>query len=628
MLLYHIFHGAIPFPACSNSARGRRWTAGPRIARTGGSRSGIIAPHPMKRAFEWLCVAAVLTLAAVLRYTDPGCLADLAIIPDCGQYTVGGWNLAHGRGLWIYINDLKLPLQYPCGFPLILALFYLATGAALHQAIHVVHLCSLASILLAYLFARQVCGRKIGLIAAALLAVAPSYVGYSQVLISDMVSNVFIVAGLWLAWSAAVRGESRGWTWAGAGVFCGFSAVVHMLSGLTIIPLCAACLFGARGGGRRLAVPLLCALGGFAVGLAPVLLYNTVAFGNPLRTGYDYWARWGEGQSNFSLLYALRNMAVSERGDGRGNIGFFTWHFLGRSWPTLFAPYFMTVLPLAAAGAGGGVLATRRWAALPIAVVMVVAVACALVFPPAPWVNAPLLAAAAAALWFPAPRPADRGERLFSLIAASLIASVILALFFYSFQMSKFLLPIVPVVCILAARGIALLVAACRGAGVRPALTRVPAAALLALTAWGCVKPFTQGHFTRVTFPWRWHEGMEVLGRIAPPDAILVSGIDGVFVTHYFVRDTHRSYMPISRDPEYIRHRRLALPVAVENQERLVSAAAGGKKVYMDGYTYLEWGRYRAALERNFIFVPVAPYGGGALHIYELHPRPIFNPTS
>lgn len=575
----------------------------------------------MKRTLEWIAVAAVLALAAVLRYSDPGYLSDLAIIPDCGQYTVGGWNLAHGRGLWIYINDLKLPLQYPCGFPLLLAIFYFATGASLHQGIYVVLLFALASILLAYLFARRVYGRKIALLAAALLAVAPSYVGYSQVLISDMVSNAFIVTGLWLAWSAAARGESRGWPWAFAGIFCGFSAAVHMLSGLTIIPLLAACLCGARGGVRRSAVPLLWALGGFVVGLTPVLVYNTVAFGNPLRTGYDYWARWGEGQHNFSLRYALRNTAVSERGDGRGNIGFFTWHFLGRSWPTLFAPYFMTILPFAAAGAGGGVIATRRSVAAPIAALMVAAAACALAFPLAPWVNAPLLAAAAAALWFPAPRPADRGERIFSLLAALLIGAVVLALFCYSFQMSKFLIPIVPVVCILAARGIALLVGECRGAGIRPVLMRVPAAALLALTAWGCVLPFARGHFTHVPFPWRWYEGMAVLDRIAPPDAILISGIDGVFVTHYFVRGTRRSYMPISRDPEYIRQRRLPLTVAVEDQAYLAAAAAGGKKVYMDGYTYLEWGRYRAAMERNFVFVPVAPYGNGALHIFELRPR-------
>ena len=82
----------------------------------------------MKRALEWLSVAAVISLAAVLRFTDASSLRDLAIVPDSAQYTVGGWNLAHGRGLWIYINDLKLPLQYPCGFPLILALFYISTG--------------------------------------------------------------------------------------------------------------------------------------------------------------------------------------------------------------------------------------------------------------------------------------------------------------------------------------------------------------------------------------------------------------------------------------------------------------------------------------------------------------------
>ncbi len=590
----------------------------------------------MKRALEWSGLAAALAIAAMLRITPPGVLADLAIVPDCGQYTIGGWNLAHGKGPWIYINDLKLPLQYPCGFPLILAAFYAATGAALHQAVWVVLFFSLLSILLSCLFARSVYGGKIGLLASFLLAAAPSYVGYSKVLISDMASNAFLVAGLWAAWGAALGGEQRGWPWAAAGALCGFAATVHMLSGLTVVPLCAACLCG----GRR-ASSLAWALAGFAAGLAPALAYNAAAFGNPFRTGYDYWARWGDGKSNFSILYAIKNTAVSERGDGRGNLGFFTWHFLGRSWPTLFAPYFITVLPLAAAGAGAGVLPSRKWAAAPIAALAAAAAACALAFPLAAWVNAPLIAAAAAAAFFPAPRTAGRGGRIFSLIAASFACAVLLVLFCYSFQMSKFLLPVVPFACVLAARGIVLLVSACRGKGVGPALARVPAAILLLLTAWGCAVPFvpdaflrpgapwqwlaapySQHIYTHPAFPWRWYEGMITLDRIAPQDAVLISAIDGVFVTHYFVKGTRRAYVPISRDPEYVRQRRLELPAAIEDQAWIAEAARGGRRIYMDGYTYLAWGRYRAAMERNFVFVPAASYGGGELSIFELHPRP------
>ena len=237
--------------------------------------------------------------------------------------------------------------------------------------------------------------------------------------------------------------------------------------------------------------------------------------------------------------------------------------------------------------------------------------------------------------------------RIFSLIAASLTGAVFVALFFYSFQMSKFLLPAVPFLCVLAARGIALLVRACRGPGVLPVLTRAPAAALLALTAWGCavpfapayfsrpgvrwsrgVAPFAQGHFSRPEFPWGWREGTELLDRIAPPDAVLISGIDGVFVTHYFVKGTRRSYVPVSRDVEYVRHRKLSIPVAAEDRKWLAAAAGEGRKVYMDGYTYLNWAGCRTALERDFAFVPVAAYREGALRIFELRPRAFSSPTS
>ena len=243
--------------------------------------------------------------------------------------------------------------------------------------------------------------------------------------------------------------------------------------------------------------------------------------------------------------------------------------------------------------------------------------------------------------FFPAPRTAGRGGRIFSLIAASFACAVLLVLFCYSFQMSKFLLPVVPFACVLAARGIVLLVSACKGKGVGPALARVPAAILLLLTAWGCAVPFvpdaflrpgapwqwcaapySQHIYTHPAFPWRWYEGMVTLDRIAPQDAVLISAIDGVFVTHYFVKGTRRAYVPISRDPEYVRQRRLELPAAIEDQAWIAEAARGGRRIYMDGYTYLAWGRYRAAMERNFVFVPAASYGGGALSIFELHPRP------
>lgn len=586
----------------------------------------------MRNMLECLALAAVLALALVLRYSEPYYLSDLAVVPDSAQYTVAAYNLAHGKGLWIYINDLKLPLMYPCGFSVILAAFYLLTGAALHYAVYIVLAFGLACIALAYLFGRAVFGRPAALLSALLLAVAPSCVGYSQVLISDMVSNTFIILGLWLAWEASRREGGNQVLWMLAGVSCGFSTTVHMLSGVTVAPLIAACLCGGscpRDRMRAVALALL----GFVIGFGPQLAYNGIVFGNIFSTGYGYWQRSGKGQEYFSLRYAIRNTAVSERGDQQGNIPYYLWHFLGLSWPTLFAPYFFEVLLCACIGGAAclaravGTFRTKLFARGVILSIALCAAGAVILMTsgtftaeyPAVYPLCILVTGACAALVIARPHGSfgerqGRGIRTFGVMSAVLIVFTMGVLFFYGYQMSKFLLPIVPFVCMLAGCGIAIVLGASRG-GNRYA--RVAVAALLAVTAWGCWRPFAASHF-RSRAPTWWYEGLDLLDRTAPGDAVLISGIDGVYVTHYFVKGSRRSYVPISREVEYVQQRDLPLPVALNDRLYLRGLLLGGRKVYMDGFTYVWWARHRALLEREFALVPVAPYYGGNLHLYEL----------
>ncbi|MDD5557049.1 MAG: glycosyltransferase family 39 protein [bacterium] len=525
----------------------------------------------MKRAAEYAILAAILSLAAWLRAVPPSAVADLAIVPDSGQYAVAAHNLAHGRGLWIHINDLRLPLMYPPGFPLILAAFYRLTGAPLHDAVRVVGAFGVAAVLLTYLFARGVFGAATAALAALLLAVAPSSVGYSRVLISDMASNTFLVAGLWLAWRGTSGDGARPLLWLSAGLCCGLSASIHLLSGMSVVPLAVAAGLAARGNPRGTLARLVPAAAGLAAGLTPVLAYNHAAFGSMFENGYEYWALRGRGKPNFSLRYAFANTAVPEGGTVAGNIGYYLRHLFGLSWPTLFAPYFPSVLVLAALGAAACLGDDRD------------------------------------------------GAFAFAAMAVSFILSVVCALFTYSFQMAKFLLPVVPFACILAARGAAALAGRCRGAGVRPLLWRIPAAAILAVTAWGCVEPLRRAR-AEGEASIGWHEGLRLLDRLAPVDACLVSGIDGVIVTHYFVGETGRLYIPVSAEAEYVRHRPLPVRTAAEDPAFLEELMAAGRKVYMDGFTYRWWGAPRRALEREFVFRPAASYHGGAMTIYELLP--------
>jgi 4-amino-4-deoxy-L-arabinose transferase-like glycosyltransferase len=586
----------------------------------------------MKLKIEIIILCLIIALAFVLRYSNPYFLSDLPIVPDSEQYAIGGYNISQGKGFSIYINDLRLPPQYPPGLSLILAPFYRLTGAELHEAIYVILAFSLFSILLCYLFARTVFGAPIALLSALLLTVAPLYVGYSQVLISDMVSNSFILLGLWLAWLAVTSEGKAPWLWLTAGMSCGFSATLHLLSGITIVPLLVAWWLKTRGRFRGSVPPLAMLAAGFVIGVSPLLIINRLEFGGIFRTGYDYWERWGQGQNNFSLLYAIRNTAVSEAGDARGNISFFIVHFLGLSWPTLFAPYFPSVLLLAFCGA---IASVKRNAA------------------------------------------AGRGVFSFTVMSISLIFSVLITLFFYSFQMSKFFLPTVPFVCVLAARGTVVLLKSCRGSDLRSRLLRIPVGFLLLVTALGCWWPYAiatgdavkelarvgprgcwqrfwnEGFLTRLPVrsfsredlklvthagpyaywvryqnegrrghaPTWWYESLKLLDEIAPDDAYLISGIDGVYASYYFTKGTHRTYMPISREVEYLRQRDLPLKVAPENLDEIERLLRGGTKFYIDGFTARFWFMPFALLANRFDLKPVRSYYNGQLYIYELLPK-------
>ena len=52
------------------------------------------------------------------------------------------------------------------------------------------------------------------------------------------------------------------------------------------------------------------------------------------------------------------------------------------------------------------------------------------------------------------------------------------------------------------------------------------------------------------------------------------------------------------------------------------------RRIFMDGFTYHQWAGVRVAMEKQFIFVPVASYRGGALRLFELRPRVVHGPTT
>mgnify|MGYP000016030391 CR=1 FL=1 len=100
---------------------------------------------------------------------------------------------------------------------------------------------------LLYLLGRRLLGRKVGLLAAALLAVSPLAVWYSQEAKAYALFMLLATASWLLMWEAIER-RSRWLWWALAGVTI-LSLLVHRLTVLTVIGLLAYALYIARQGG-------------------------------------------------------------------------------------------------------------------------------------------------------------------------------------------------------------------------------------------------------------------------------------------------------------------------------------------------------------------------------------------
>lgn len=135
-----------------------------------------------------------------------------------------------------------------------------------------------------YLVCRSMSRSRNGALFAALaFGLGSIHWKYSSILYAHALGALLSILALWLALRAR--------TWRGtllAGVVAGYSVAVEYTTALLIPPLLLVLL--------RHHMPIWWSLGGLALGMMPLLLYNIAAFGHPLHTGYTYhatfdWAR-------------------------------------------------------------------------------------------------------------------------------------------------------------------------------------------------------------------------------------------------------------------------------------------------------------------------------------------------
>lgn len=176
---------------------------------------------------------------------------------------------------------------YPPGMPLQIAIAALIAGWNVGPFV-VGPLAALMSVFLIYFVGRELgLSRLFSTVGAAILALCPVFVFMAEQPMSDVVATMWSLAAIVCA-LASRRRE----TWAiAAGAAFGIAVLVRPADALLLAPLACALRLRPR--------TLLRFLLGGAPFAAIFLLWNLLAFGNPLRTGYSSLLAEGLSLSNF-----------------------------------------------------------------------------------------------------------------------------------------------------------------------------------------------------------------------------------------------------------------------------------------------------------------------------------------
>jgi hypothetical protein len=234
-------------------------------------------------AWEVLALAAVLAVALLLRFHDYGAAPLLTDNADELQFTWLGLNLiTHGDAYtWSYFPGYasyttlhafgsSFPMvhdwmDHPPLFGYIIGGFVWLLGVRDMQSVTVEQirfipvLCSTATVLLGYLLARPMLGRKAALVGAALLATAPAAVLMGREAEPESAQAVLLLAALLCTWRITERGGGP-WAW-GVLLVCCAAAPFMKVSGLAVTGICVVILF-VRGRWRSGAVVGAAGVGG------------------------------------------------------------------------------------------------------------------------------------------------------------------------------------------------------------------------------------------------------------------------------------------------------------------------------------------------------------------------------
>ena len=237
-------------------------------------------------------------------------LLDLGPYPDAVEYFAQANSILKEGAPTIQIGYERLPSRYPPGYPVLMIpwLRFLPHNGILapfrtNQTIGALLLTG--SFILYFAIGRPLAGG----LAALLLATQPAFISFSRSSMSDLTGAAAAVLAFVLVY-LGLRRERR-WPIYCAAIVLGLSLCIRPQLVFFSPLLVAMALFPANVPWTRWLMHCCLVLAVFAVAASPYFILNTLEFGHPLKTGYEFWVPALEDkQAAFSLHNVPSQLAL------------------------------------------------------------------------------------------------------------------------------------------------------------------------------------------------------------------------------------------------------------------------------------------------------------------------------
>lgn len=288
-------------------------------------------------ALVLLSLALLIYWATVLRVDLPETGAfNLGPSPDACEYFAAAVSLWQTGTYTIQVAGHAFPPRYPFGYSVAQYLAMKSGVKPIEAPFLVNRMAGFVLLLLVFwgLFFKRFY-HAAGL-AVLLLATLPAFILLCRSPMSEMTSLLVVFGGC----LALALGYGRGLAWSLAGSVLLGASLCFRLSNLFFVGALAFAIWTRPEPAKRRKMVHL-ALAGclFLAGAAPILLYNYLHFGNPLKTGYTLWLPGAAHLLHlFNLKYVTANLLILWRDAAQKEARFTTANIYGTG--SYFGPAF------------------------------------------------------------------------------------------------------------------------------------------------------------------------------------------------------------------------------------------------------------------------------------------------